>query len=98
MPHPGTDGEYAKIASKAVADHGGEFLVRGGAATQLEGHGRERNVVIRWPDTDAALAFYNGTGYQEALKHGLPASTREYVIVEGVPGVGEQPARMVDMH
>jgi uncharacterized protein (DUF1330 family) len=33
-----------------VAHHGGEFLVRGGAATQLEGEGRARNVIIKWPD------------------------------------------------
>ena len=77
-------GEYARIASQAVAEHGGEFLVRGGAAVQLEGEGRQRNVIIKWPDTATARKFYQGESYQEALRHGLPASTRDYVVVEGV--------------
>merc|ERR1712216_786151 len=68
-------GKYATIAAAAVAHHGGEFLVRGGAATQLEGQGRARHVIIKWPDVKTAMEFYNGEGYQEALKHGIPAST-----------------------
>ena len=76
-------GKYAEIATAAVTKYGGEFLVRGGAAEQMEGEGRARNVVIRWPDMDTARAFYSSEEYTEALSHGLPASTREYVIVEG---------------
>ena len=77
-------GKYAEIATAAVSKYGGEFLVRGGTAEQKEGEGRARNVVIRWKDMETALAFYDSPEYQEALSHGLPASTREYVVVEGV--------------
>ena len=75
---------YAELAGPAVQKYGGEFLARGGTCRQMEGKGRARNVIIRFPDWDAALGFYNGPEYQEALKHGLPAAEREYCFVEGV--------------
>merc|ERR1712032_436152 len=67
--------KYAAIAGPTVAEFGGEFLARGGATTQLEGEGRERNVIIKWPDTETALRFYNSAGYQKAMSYGLPASS-----------------------
>merc|ERR1712072_1459179 len=82
-------GKYAAIAGPTVAKFGGEFLARGGAATYLEGAGpagsteNQRNVIIKWPDVATALEFYNSPDYKEAMSHGLPASTRDYVIVEG---------------
>lgn len=76
-------GKYAEIAGPAVAAHGGKFLARGGAVTHLEGEGRARNVIIEWPDVDSALKFYNSDSYKEAMSHGVPASTRDYCIVEG---------------
>ena len=51
---------------------------------QLEGEGRARNVIIKWPDTETALRFYKSPGYQKAMSYGLPASSRDYVVVEGV--------------
>ena len=50
----------------------------------MEGSGRERNVIVQWPDADAAMAFYSSPAYTEALTHAGPSSTRDYVIVEGV--------------
>lgn len=76
--------KYAKLAGPAVQKYGGEFLARGGEVTVMEGSARARNVIIRFPDIDTAKAFYNGPEYQEALKYGLPAATRDYFFVEGV--------------
>lgn len=76
-------GEYAKIAGPAVAAHGGTFLARGGDATQLEGEGRARNVIIQWDCKEDAMKFYKSPAYVEAMSHGVPASTRDYVVVEG---------------
>jgi len=81
---PDSYGKYAELAGPAVQKYGGEFLARGGACRQMEGTGRARNVIIRFPDWETALAFYNGPEYQEALKYGLPAAEREYTFVEGV--------------
>ena len=42
------------------------------------------NVIIKWPDVETAKKFYYSDLYQEALGFGIPAATRDYVIVEGV--------------
>lgn len=77
-------GKYAKLAGPAVEQYGGEFLARGGEVTVMEGSARARNVIIRFPDIETATRFYNGPEYQEAMKYGLPASTRDYFFIEGV--------------
>ena len=81
---PESYGKYVPLAGAAVAKYGGEFLARGGQTAQMEGEGRSRNVLIRFKDFESAKAFYHSPEYQEALQYALPASTRDYVIVEGV--------------
>lgn len=76
--------KYAALAGPAVAKYGGEFLARGGDCAQMEGQGRARNVIIKFPDMKTAKSFYHGPEYQEALSYGLPAADREYTFVEGV--------------
>ncbi|MCC6008128.1 MAG: DUF1330 domain-containing protein [Rhodobacteraceae bacterium] len=76
--------KYAEIAGRAVAAHGGEFLVRAGRYRVMEGTERPRHVLSCFPSFDAAVACYESELYQEALKFALPAATRDLVIVEGV--------------
>lgn len=75
-------GKYAAIATKAIAEHGGTFLARGGKYVQLEGRDRSRNVLARFPSLEAAEACYRSEMYQEALSHAKNASERDLVIVE----------------
>ena len=75
-------GEYAKIATEAIAAHGGEFLARGGRYKQLEGNDRARNVVAVFPTFDDAIACYESERYQEAVSYAKRASTRDLVVVE----------------
>ncbi|MCT8160537.1 DUF1330 domain-containing protein [Pseudoruegeria sp. SHC-113] len=75
-------GKYAKLATVAIAEHGGEFIARGGRYVQLEGKERPRNVVARFPSVEAAEACYRSDTYQEALSHARGASERELLIVE----------------
>ena len=75
-------GEYAKIATEAIAAHGGEFLARGGRYKQLEGNDRARNVVAVFPTFDDAIACYESPRYQEAVGYAKRASTRDLVVVE----------------
>jgi uncharacterized protein (DUF1330 family) len=75
-------GRYAKLASAAIAAHGGVFLARGGRCRQLEGPERPRNVVARFPSVEDAVACYESPAYQEALGHAKGAAERELVIVE----------------
>lgn len=77
-------GKYAKIATEAIAAHGGVFLARGGRHVQLEGNDRPRNVVARFPSLEDAVACYNSDIYREALSHAKTASERDVVVVEEV--------------
>ena len=75
-------GRYAKLATVAIAAHGGVFLARGGRYVQLEGNDRARNVVARFPSLERAVECYNSPAYQEALGHAKGASIRDLVVVE----------------
>ncbi len=83
---PDAYGKYAKIATEAIAAHGGVFLARGGRYVQLEGRDRARNVVARFPSFESAVACYNSPRYQEALAFAKGASERDLMIVEEAEG------------
>jgi uncharacterized protein (DUF1330 family) len=75
-------GEYIKVASVVIPEHGGEFIARGGRFIQFEGRERKRNVVARFPSVEAAEAAYNDPRYQEAVKLAKVASERELMVIE----------------
>ena len=77
-----TYGKYIEVASEVIPAHGGVFIARGGRVEHVEGQGRARNVVARFPTVDAAVAAYNDPKYQEAVTWAKAASEREIVIVE----------------
>jgi uncharacterized protein (DUF1330 family) len=77
-------GRYARLATDAIAAHGGRFLARGGAYVQLEGRDRPRNVLAVFPSLAAAEACYRSEAYRAALAHARGAAERDLVIVEGV--------------
>ncbi len=79
---PDSYAEYAKRATGAIADFGGQFLVRGGTYVQKEGRDFPRNVVARFPSLEAAEACYHSPAYQEALEFARDASERQLSIVE----------------
>ncbi|MEM1362911.1 MAG: DUF1330 domain-containing protein [Pseudomonadota bacterium] len=77
--------KYVALATKAITEHKGEFLVRGGSFVQKEGPERPRNVVALFPSLAQAEACYNSKTYQEALRYARGASERELVLVEALP-------------
>ena len=74
--------KYAAGATVAIAEHGGEFIARGGRYVQLEGKDRPRNVVAKFPDVETAEKCYHSVSYQAALAFERGASERELMIVE----------------
>ena len=76
--------KYAIGATAAIAEHGGEFMARGGRFVQLEGKERPRNVVARFPDVETAEKCYHYDTYQAALSHARGVSERELMIVETI--------------
>lgn len=77
---------YVAANAKPFADHGAQFLIRGGQFENPEGTSRSRNVVIEFPSYQAALDCYQSTDYQAAKALRDPVSTGDIVIVEGYDG------------
>jgi uncharacterized protein (DUF1330 family) len=76
--------EFKSLASAAIADHGGRYLVRGGAMQPLEGEWRSRAVLLEFPTYAAALAFYHSDAYQQARQVRLGSSTASILAMEGI--------------
>ena len=75
---------YAAAATKAIADHGGRPLARGGRSEALEGPARARNVVLEFEDYETARRYYHSQQYQAAKALRAGAAQIEMVLVEGV--------------
>jgi uncharacterized protein (DUF1330 family) len=66
VTNPDAYARYAAAATKAIADHGGKRLVRGGRYEALEGKARARNVVLEFESYDAAHRYFHSEQYQAA--------------------------------
>jgi uncharacterized protein (DUF1330 family) len=75
---------YAAAATKAIGDHGGRPLARGGRWEALEGPARARNVVLEFEDYETARRYYHSQQYQAAKALRAGAAQIEMVLVEGV--------------
>jgi uncharacterized protein (DUF1330 family) len=81
---PDAYARYAAAATKAIADHGGKPLARGGRSEALEGAARVRNVVLEFESYDAARNYFHSEQYQAARALRAGAAEIEMVLVEGV--------------
>lgn len=75
--------EYVKQVPAFITKHGGEYRVRGGAATTVEGSWQpQRLIVLEFPSREKAMAFLEDPGYQPvaAIRHG--AATTNMIIAE----------------
>lgn len=76
--------EYAAQVPPTIAKHGGEYLVRGGHATDIEGKmPHDRHVVLRFASREAAEGWYNSPEYQAILPIRLAYSTGMMTMVDG---------------
>ena len=76
---------YRELSGPSVEQHGGRFLVRGGAFEVLEGDWQpQRLVVIEFANADAARAWYESDAYVEARQAREGAGTWRMVVVDGV--------------
>jgi uncharacterized protein (DUF1330 family) len=75
---------YTARTPGVVAEHGGRFIVRGGAVTALEGPPPSgRVVVIEFADLASARAFYDSSAYRAILPLRQAASRGRVFLVEG---------------
>jgi uncharacterized protein (DUF1330 family) len=77
---------YRALAAKSIAQYGGSYLVRGGAAELAEGGPPPRTlIVVEFPSMARLREWYASAEYAEALKVRQTALERRLVFVEGVP-------------
>lgn len=82
---PDTFAEYAKQVPATIAAHGGQYLIRGGDITLVEGDGlpQPRLVIIEFDSMTALQGWYDSEAYQAILPTRLRASSGSAVAVEG---------------
>ena len=85
ITHPEQYQEYRKWSSQAIAEHGAEICVRGGAVEVLEGDWQpERLVILKFPSVAAAKVFYDSPTYRNGRAARAGAAIMRMVVVEGV--------------
>ena len=79
---------YRAIAAKTIAQYGGRYLVRGGAAEAAEGGLPPKTlIVVEFPSMERLREWYASPEYAEALKVRQSALDRRLIFVEGVAPV-----------
>ena len=91
---PGGYEEFKRLAAAAIADHGGRYLVRGGALDALEGDWHPRLVLLEFDSLEAALGFYRSDAYQAAREIRLRTASARVAAVEGTDDPGDERGRM----
>jgi uncharacterized protein (DUF1330 family) len=74
--------EYIKGSSRVVAAHDGEFIARGGRYQQKEGEEYTRNVLVRFPTYEKAVAAYESDEYQAIVGIAKDSAERRLTILE----------------
>ena len=76
---------YRTIAAKTIAQFGGRYLVRGGAAELAEGGPPPKTmIIVEFPSMERLREWYASPEYAEALKVRATALERRLMFVEGV--------------
>ena len=77
---------YKALAQAAIAEYGGRYLVRGGAAEILEGKwvNVPRLVIVEFESIEQARRFYHSAAYQAARQTRLNAAEMNMLVVAGV--------------
>ncbi|KPF69074.1 hypothetical protein IP84_07850 [beta proteobacterium AAP99] len=84
ITNPEQYAEYRKWSTLAMQAHGAKPLIRGGATQRLEGREPGRMVLLEFPSTAAAQAFYDSPQYRRARNAREGAAIMNMMIVEGV--------------
>jgi uncharacterized protein (DUF1330 family) len=84
ITNPDAYARYAAAAAKAIAEHSGKPLARGGRSEALKGNVRARNVVLEFESYDSARRYFHSEQYQAARALHEGAAEIEMAPVEGV--------------
>jgi uncharacterized protein (DUF1330 family) len=85
LTNPAAYEPYRVAVPATIAQYGGRYLTRGGAAELIEGGPEPKRVVIlEFADMAAAKRWYSSPEYQKILPIRVANSTGRVFIVEGV--------------
>jgi uncharacterized protein (DUF1330 family) len=88
---PETYAAYRELAPPSIATFGGRYLARGGRTEPLEGTwSPSRFVILEFPSTQQARAWWESTDYAEARRLRQESATTQMLLVEGLD-VGARP-------
>jgi uncharacterized protein (DUF1330 family) len=77
--------DYKKMVPASLAAYGGRFIVRGGKTETLEGTWTPgRFVMLEFPDSERARAWWASAEYADAKALRQATSTTQMILVEGV--------------
>lgn len=77
--------DYKKLTPGSLVPFDGKFIVRGGASEVMEGDWQPgRVVVLEFPSTEKAKAWWSSEGYQPAKAIRQSASRTNMILVEGI--------------
>ncbi len=74
---------YAKEVPATFAGHDFKILALYGAYEDLEGAATEGTVILEFPSTEAAKAWYNGEPYRAVREHRFKGANYRVTLVEG---------------
>lgn len=76
--------DYKKLTPASLIPYDGKFIVRGGESETLEGSWKPgRVVVLEFPSTEKAKAWWSSEGYAPAKALRQSASITQMILVEG---------------
>lgn len=77
--------EYAKLAAALIEQSGGRYLLRVPGAELLEGESGDGAsiLIVEWPDTATARAFWHGDAYAELKAMRAGKADVHALLVEG---------------
>ncbi|AMQ56824.1 DUF1330 domain-containing protein [Algoriphagus sanaruensis] len=74
--------EYKKLTPDSLIPYGGEFVIRGFPVEAIEGEWKhDRMVLLKFPDRQKALEWYNSENYQKAKKIREKGSSANFFVV-----------------
>jgi uncharacterized protein (DUF1330 family) len=77
--------EYKKLVSPTIDTYGGRYLVRGGGTETLEGDWEpSRLVILEFPNTDRAKAWWSSEEYRVPKGIRQSASRCELLVADGL--------------
>lgn len=83
---------YSKEVSATFAGHPVKILAAYGPHKDLEGAPTEGTVIVEFPDTTSAMAWYDGPEYRRVREHRFKGAEYHTILIEGtLSGRGSRP-------